>query len=36
VRGLRVVRPETRWAIERRRRDAALLSDHSPVEVEVE
>jgi endonuclease/exonuclease/phosphatase family metal-dependent hydrolase len=36
VRGLRVVRPETHWPDERRRRGAGLLSDHAPVEVEVE
>jgi endonuclease/exonuclease/phosphatase family metal-dependent hydrolase len=36
VRGLRVVRPETHWADARRRHGDVLLSDHAPVEIEVE
>lgn len=36
VRGLRVVRPETHWSEDRRRHGDLLLSDHAPVEVEVE
>jgi endonuclease/exonuclease/phosphatase family metal-dependent hydrolase len=36
VRGVRVVRPETRWSDARRRADGALMSDHAPVEVEIE
>jgi endonuclease/exonuclease/phosphatase family metal-dependent hydrolase len=36
VRGLQVVRPETHWSEDRRRHGEVLLSDHAPVEVEVE
>ena len=35
VRGLEVVRAESRWPDERRRVDGVLLSDHAPVELEV-
>lgn len=36
IRGLRVVRPESRWPEERRDAEGRLLSDHAPVELEVE
>ena len=36
VRGLRVLRPETHWPDDRRRHGDVLLSDHAPVEIEVE
>jgi endonuclease/exonuclease/phosphatase family metal-dependent hydrolase len=36
VRGLRVVRAAHAWPAERRRVNGALLSDHAPVEIEVE
>jgi endonuclease/exonuclease/phosphatase family metal-dependent hydrolase len=35
VRGLDVVRAESRWPDERRRHGGGLLSDHAPVEIEV-
>jgi endonuclease/exonuclease/phosphatase family metal-dependent hydrolase len=36
VRGLRVVHPERHWSEDRRRHGDVLLSDHAPVEIEVE
>jgi endonuclease/exonuclease/phosphatase (EEP) superfamily protein YafD len=36
VRGLGVVRPEMHWSEDRRRHGEVLLSDHAPVEIEVE
>lgn len=36
VRGLEVTTPERRWPDERRLHDGVLLSDHAPVEIEVE